>query len=91
MQLVVPLDPLFRVDEVALGYDQERDLLLLQVAEGGSEDDRQQVIFGSPARRCAGLRSGRLNWQAAADLTLCSQRKLVATASATATTVTNPD
>ena len=55
MQLVVPLDPLFRVDEVALGYDQERDLLLLQVAEGGSEDDRQQVMFWVTREKMRGL------------------------------------
>ena len=45
MQLVLPIDPLFRVDEVALGYDADKDLLLLQVAEEGVEETRQQVMF----------------------------------------------
>ena len=45
MELVLPVDPLFRVDEIALGYDKEKDLLLLQVAEGGVEEERQQVMF----------------------------------------------
>jgi len=45
MQLVLPLDPLFRVGEIALGYDQEKDLFLLQVEEEGTEEKRQQVRF----------------------------------------------
>ena len=55
MQLVLPVDPLFRVDEVALGYDQERDLLLLQVSEEGSGDDRQQVMFWVTREKMRGL------------------------------------
>lgn len=55
MQLVLPLDPLFRVDEVALGYDEEKDLLLLQVAEEGAEDDRQQVMFWVTREKMHGL------------------------------------
>ena len=55
MQLALPVDPLFRVDEVALGYDQEKDLFLLQVAEEGAEDDRQQVIFWVTREKMRGL------------------------------------
>jgi len=55
MQLALPMDPLFRVDEVALGYDQEKDLLLLQVAEEGAEDDRQQVLFWVTREQMRGL------------------------------------
>ena len=55
MQLALPVDPLFRVDEVALGYDQEKDLLLLQVAEEGDEEDRQQVMFWVTREQMRGL------------------------------------
>lgn len=55
MQLALPVDPLFRVDEVALGYDQEIDLLLLQVAEEGAEEDRQQVMFWVTREQMRGL------------------------------------
>ncbi len=55
MQLTLPVDPLFRVDQVALGYDQEKDLLLLQVTEEGSEDDRQQVMFWVTREKMRGL------------------------------------
>jgi uncharacterized repeat protein (TIGR03847 family) len=55
MQLNLPVDPLFRVGEVALGYDQEKDLLLLQVAEEGAEDDRQQVMFWVTREQMRGL------------------------------------
>lgn len=55
MQLALPLDPLFRVDEVALGYDEEKDLLLLQVTEEGSEDERQQVMFWVTREKMHGL------------------------------------
>jgi len=55
MQLALPVDPLFRVDEVALGYDQEKDLLLLHVAEEGAEDDRQQVMFWVTREKMRGL------------------------------------
>ncbi len=55
MQLVLPVDPLFRVEEVALGYDQEKDLVLLQVSEEGSGDDRQQVMFWVTREKMRGL------------------------------------
>lgn len=55
MQLVMPVDPLFRVDEVALGYDQEKDLFLLQVAEEGVEEKRQQVMFWVTREKMRGL------------------------------------
>ncbi len=55
MQLVMPVDPLFRVDEVALGYDQEKDLFLLQVAEDGVEEKRQQVMFWVTLDKLHGL------------------------------------
>lgn len=55
MQLVLPVDPLFRVDEVALGYDQDKDLLLLQVAEEGAEEKRQQVMFWVTREKMRGL------------------------------------
>lgn len=55
MQLALPVDPLFRVDGIALGYDQEKDLLLLQVTEDGANDDRQQVMFWVTRERMRGL------------------------------------
>lgn len=55
MQLALPVDPLFRIDEVALGYDQEKDLLLLQVAEEGAEDSQQQVMFWVTREKMRGL------------------------------------
>lgn len=55
MQLVLPVDPLFRVEEVALGYDQEKDLVLLQVSEEGSGDDRQRVMFWVTREKMRGL------------------------------------
>ena len=55
MQLVLPVDPLFRVDEVALGYDQDKDLFLLQVAEEGAEENRQQVMFWVTREKMHGL------------------------------------
>lgn len=55
MQLVMPVDPLFKVDEVALGYDQEKDLFLLQVAEEGPEEKRQQVLFWATREKMHGL------------------------------------
>ena len=55
MQLSLPVDPLFRVDEVALGYDQEKDLLLLQLTEEGTEIDRQQVMFWVTREQMRGL------------------------------------
>ena len=55
MQLTLPVDPLFRVDEVALGYDQEKDLLLLQLTEEGTEVDRQQVMFWVTREQMRGL------------------------------------
>jgi uncharacterized repeat protein (TIGR03847 family) len=43
MKLQVPLDPLFRIGQLGLGYDADRDLLVLVaqegLAEGRSEDD----------------------------------------------------
>lgn len=45
MQLTLPVDPLFRVDEIGMGYDPERDLVLLQVADSAGEDERQEVMF----------------------------------------------
>lgn len=55
MQLVLPVDPLFRVDEVALGYDQELDLFVLQVTEEGAEEDRQQAMFWVSREKMRGL------------------------------------
>ena len=55
MQLVMPVDPLFKVDEVALGYDQEKDLFLLQVAEEGQEELRQQALFWVTLEKMHGL------------------------------------
>lgn len=55
MQLALPIDPLFRVEEVALGYDADKDLLLLQVAEEGTEESRQQVMFWTTREKMRGL------------------------------------
>ncbi len=55
MQLALPVDPLFRVDEVALGYDADKDLFLLQVAEEGAEDERQEVVFWMTRDKMHGL------------------------------------
>lgn len=45
MQLVMPVDPLFKAGEIAIGYDQDQDLILLQLQEEGAEGEQQQVLF----------------------------------------------
>lgn len=55
MEWLLPVDPLFRVGEIALGYDKEKDLLLLQVAEGRVDEERQQVMFWVTREKMRGL------------------------------------
>lgn len=55
MQLILPVDPLFRADQVSMGYDLEEDLLLLQVAEDADADEQQQVIFWVTREKMHGL------------------------------------
>jgi uncharacterized repeat protein (TIGR03847 family) len=49
MQLKVPVDPAFRVGQLGLGYDQERDLLVLVaqevVAEGRDPEEASTARF----------------------------------------------
>jgi uncharacterized repeat protein (TIGR03847 family) len=49
MSLTVPVDPAFRVGQLGLGYDQERDLLVLvaqgMVPDGGEADDADSARF----------------------------------------------
>lgn len=55
MRLALPVDPLFRVDEVALGYDLESDLFVLQVTAEGLKEDRQQAMFWVTREKMRGL------------------------------------
>ncbi len=46
MELEEPLEPVFRVGQMGLGYDEENDLIVLvaqELAEGESEDDEQET------------------------------------------------
>ncbi len=46
MELEEPLEPVFRVGQMGLGYDEENDLVVLvaqELAEGESEDDEQET------------------------------------------------
>lgn len=44
MHIIPPVDPLFRVGELGLGYDQENDLVVLVARELiGEEDDAEQA------------------------------------------------
>ena len=49
MTLAVPVDPAFRVGQLGLGYDQDRDLLVLVaqgvVPDGGESDDADSARF----------------------------------------------
>ncbi|GAB4398002.1 MAG: DUF3090 domain-containing protein [Anaerolineales bacterium] len=47
MRIHPPVDPLFRIGEIGLGYDTELDLMVLVAAEAlpeGSPDDERQVV-----------------------------------------------
>lgn len=92
MEWLLPVDPLFRVGEIALGYDKEKDLLLLQVAEGRADEERQQVMFWVAREKMRGLAHWALELASRGRSDApCSPVRMAETASTAATTVINPD
>jgi uncharacterized repeat protein (TIGR03847 family) len=49
MRIIPPVDPLFRAGELGLGYDADRDRIVIftreVVMEGGEEDDAAAIRF----------------------------------------------
>lgn len=52
MSLEQPLDPDWRADRLAVGYEEDRDLVLLEAAElvPGLEEDDEELVEGEQAR-----------------------------------------
>jgi len=50
LDLEEPLTPAFRVGQIGLGYDEARDLVLLQCEEYVPEEEAEEVVSADPAQ-----------------------------------------
>ncbi|MBL0348697.1 DUF3090 family protein [Candidatus Villigracilis affinis] len=70
MRIHPPVDPLFRAGEIGLGYDKDRDRVVIFTKELLTEEEdpdrRHRSAFGQAAPRCANSRAGAQMWSAAA-------------------------